>query len=95
MLTEVAVGDRVPSLTPLLPGLAWPEREAAELAGVVFVGHPDPRPLLREAGATPPTPLRRTTPLPARLDQDWPGAHDPAGGRRRPTAPGVLPGWPS
>lgn len=94
-LTEVAIDDRVPSLATQMPGLAWHEREAAELFGVTFVGHPDPRPLLREPGATPPDPLRRTTPLPARVDQPWPGSHDPAGGRRRPSAPGIPPEWPT
>lgn len=94
-LTEVAVDDRVPSLASRLPGVAWHEREAAELVGVTFVGQPDPRPLLREAEATPPSPLRRATPLPARVEHPWPGAHDPVGGRRRASSPGVLPEWPA
>ena len=35
-----------PSLTPLWRGANWYEREGAELFGVTFEGHPDPRHLL-------------------------------------------------
>jgi NADH-quinone oxidoreductase subunit C len=93
-LVEVAEGDRIPSLTPALPAAAWYEREAAEMSGVVFVGHPDARPLLLTGDEESP-PLRRTTPLLRRQEQPWPGEHDPAGGRvRRPVVPpGVLGEW--
>ncbi len=36
-------GDTVPSVTPIWPGANWPEREAYDLVGVRFSGHPDLR----------------------------------------------------
>lgn len=94
------------SLVEALPGAAWHEREAHEMLGVRFLGNPDLRPLLTtgEMGQ----PLRRTTPLPARVQAPWPGAFDPSdrppdtggtGGRvpARPRSrsgpPGVPPEW--
>jgi Ni,Fe-hydrogenase III large subunit/Ni,Fe-hydrogenase III component G len=38
------------SITPGLPGAAWHEREIQDLLGLVPLGHPDPRPLIRHAG---------------------------------------------
>ena len=35
-----------PSLTPLMPALAWDEREAKDLFGILPLGHPDPRRLV-------------------------------------------------
>ncbi|GAC1328246.1 MAG: hypothetical protein NVSMB17_03410 [Candidatus Dormibacteria bacterium] len=49
---KVGVDDRldglpeVPSLTSVWPGMNWLEREAYDLCGVDFVGHPDQRRLL-------------------------------------------------
>jgi len=37
---------QVPSLTPVWPGMNWLEREAYDLFGIDFVGHPDQRRLL-------------------------------------------------
>ncbi len=90
------------SLTDLLPGAGWHEREAHEMFGVVFTGNPDLRPLLTDGQAG--FPLRRTTALPRRLATAWPGAVDPAdrpaaGGRvaarprSRPVPPGIPPEW--
>ncbi len=39
-----------PSLTPALPSANWHEREAQDLLGVRFTGHPDPRPLVLHDG---------------------------------------------
>jgi NADH-quinone oxidoreductase subunit C len=36
----------LPTVTDLIPGAAFYEREVAEMLGVTFEGHPDPRPLL-------------------------------------------------
>jgi Ni,Fe-hydrogenase III large subunit/Ni,Fe-hydrogenase III component G len=38
------------SITPALPGAAWHEREIQDLLGLVPLGHPDLRPLVRHAG---------------------------------------------
>jgi Ni,Fe-hydrogenase III small subunit len=43
---RVPVGTPVPSLTPLLAGADWQEREQQDLVGVSFEGHPDPRRIL-------------------------------------------------
>jgi NADH-quinone oxidoreductase subunit C len=37
---------RLPSVVDVFPAANWNEREAAELYGIVFEGHPDPRNLL-------------------------------------------------
>ncbi|HID08468.1 MAG TPA: hypothetical protein EYP10_15125 [Armatimonadetes bacterium] len=45
--TEVDPDDPVlPSITPLIPGAEWAEREQQDLIGVKFEGHPDPRRLI-------------------------------------------------
>jgi NADH-quinone oxidoreductase subunit C len=45
--TRVDTGDpRVPTVTPLYPGAEFPEREAFDMFGVVFEGHPDLRRIL-------------------------------------------------
>ncbi len=36
----------IDSVTPIWPGANWPEREAYDLMGVTFRGHPDPRRIL-------------------------------------------------
>lgn len=40
-------GNRLPSITPVLPAANWPEREIADLYAVTFTGHPDPARLVR------------------------------------------------
>lgn len=89
------------SLVDSLPGVAWHERETHEMFGIMFLGNPDLRQLLTTGDVG--MPLRRTTPLPARLATAWPGAHDPAAGprgatraarpRQAPAAPGVPWEW--
>jgi len=77
---------RLPSLAPVWAGAAFAEREAGEMFGVAFEGHPDPRPLLLPAGVE--APLRRDAGLGRRAETPWPGAHEPAEAgraRRRPT----------
>ena len=52
----------LPSLTGLYPAANWHEREAAEMVGLVFEGHPDPRNLLLEEDLLI-HPLRKAHPL--------------------------------
>ena len=87
------------SVTEVLPAAAWHEREIHEMFGVEVRGHPDLRPLLLHDIAGPP-PLRKDTPLAARVETPWPGEPDRGGsadppGRsaRRAKVPGVPPEW--
>jgi len=57
-----AVNDRVPSVAALHPGANWHEREAYDMFGIVFEGHPDPRRILMWDGY-PFHPLRKDFPL--------------------------------
>jgi NADH-quinone oxidoreductase subunit C len=52
----------VPSLIPLFPGAAWYEREAFDLYGILFAGHPDLRRILTDYGFQG-HPLRKDFPL--------------------------------
>jgi NADH-quinone oxidoreductase subunit C len=52
----------VPSITPLFPGADWFEREAYDLYGILFSGHPDLRRLLTDYGFEG-HPLRKDFPL--------------------------------
>jgi NADH-quinone oxidoreductase subunit C len=90
----------LPSATSVYPGAAWHEREAHELLGVEFAGHPDPRPLLLHSAAV--APLRKDVLLDARLQTPWPGEKEPGESdgraRRRLLPPGVPadpPGGPT
>lgn len=39
-------GAKVPSITPLYPGLNWHERETFDMYGIQFEGHPNPKRIL-------------------------------------------------
>ena len=75
---------RVPSLVGVFAGAAWHEREAAEMFGLAFDGHPHLAPLLLPDGFDG-HPLRKERVLAAR-QQPWPGAVDPADATGRPTS---------
>ncbi len=72
------LGDTEPTLatwTGVYPGADWHEREAAEMYGITFVGHPHPTHIYL------PTefeghPLRKDFPLLARQVKPWPGIVD-------------------
>ncbi|HUY51548.1 MAG TPA: NADH-quinone oxidoreductase subunit C [Streptosporangiaceae bacterium] len=89
---------RLPTATGSYRGAAWHEREACEMFGVVFEGHPRLDPLLLPEGFEG-HPLRKDFVLAARAAQEWPGAKEPgeregvARGRRRSPQPGVPEGW--
>jgi NADH-quinone oxidoreductase subunit C len=52
----------VPSITPVYPGADWFEREAYDLYGILFSGHPDLRRILTDYGFEG-YPLRKDFPL--------------------------------
>ncbi len=52
----------VPSLTPVWPGVNWFEREAFDLYGIIFDGHPDLRRILTDYGFVG-HPFRKDFPL--------------------------------
>lgn len=82
---------RIASLVDLFPGADWHERETAEMFGIEFVGRQATEPLLLRRGDH--APLRKSSPLEARLETPWPGT-DPVGGRRRrKLPPGVRSEW--
>ena len=103
LVTRVADGAPVDSVTGIFAGAAWHERETYEMFGIDFAGFHDGsglpiRPLLLPDGFDG-TPLRKSFQLAARASKAWPGGKEPgeghdsgkAPGRRRVQAPGVPP----
>jgi NADH-quinone oxidoreductase subunit C len=64
VVTACSAGDppRVPSAVPLWPAADWHEREAYDMFGIQFEGHPDLRRILMWEGY-PHFPLRKDFPL--------------------------------
>ncbi|KAI9216487.1 hypothetical protein BC828DRAFT_411650 [Blastocladiella britannica] len=60
--TYAAENTAVPSITPLYPGVNWHEREAYDMYGIFFTGHPDLRRILTDYGFEG-HPLRKDFPL--------------------------------
>ena len=60
----------VPSLTGIYHSAEWAEREAAEMFGFVFAGHPDPRRLLLCDLFEGEHPLRKDYPLRGKGERD-------------------------
>ena len=65
----------IDSLTDVYPGANWHEREAAEMFGIDFVGHPDLIKLYLP-DAFEGYPLRKSYPLLSRVVKPWPGDVD-------------------
>ncbi len=84
---------RVDSLVDVYPGANWHEREAYEMFGVSFTGHPDLRPLLLPDGFEG-HPMRKEFVLASRVAKAWPGVKEP-GGERPKRAPMRPPGVPA
>ena len=59
---EAGETTQVPSIIEVFPGADWFEREAYDLYGVIFIGHPDMRRLLTDYGFDG-HPLRKDFPL--------------------------------
>jgi NADH-quinone oxidoreductase subunit C len=59
---EADEATQVPSIIDIYPGVDWFEREAWDLYGVIFTGHPDMRRLLTDYGFDG-HPLRKDFPL--------------------------------
>jgi NADH-quinone oxidoreductase subunit C len=59
---EIDEGTSVPSIIEVFPGANWFEREAYDLYGIAFTGHPDMRRLLTDYGFEG-HPLRKDFPL--------------------------------
>jgi NADH-quinone oxidoreductase subunit C len=60
----------VPSITGVYPGANWFEREAYDLYGILFTGHPDMRRLLTDYGFEG-HPLRKDFPLTGFVEVRW------------------------
>jgi NADH-quinone oxidoreductase subunit C len=66
---------RIDSLVPVFGGAAWHEREAAEMYGIDFIGHPYLVKLYLPDGFEG-HPLRKSFPLLSREVKPWPGTVD-------------------
>jgi NADH-quinone oxidoreductase subunit C len=62
ILASVGEGQAVPSITQVYASANWPEREAWDMFGIFFAGHPDLRRLLTDYGFEG-HPLRKDFPL--------------------------------
>ncbi len=93
---ETVVSRHAPvldSLTAILPGVGWHEREASDLFGVRFAAGDNRRLLVPDEGRPGELsehPLRKDVVLAARVALPWPGAADNGDTtRRRMLPPGV------
>lgn len=68
----------VDTIIPVFPGANWHEREAWEMFGINFAGHPDLRALYLPSGFEG-NPMRKDYPLLARRVKPWPGIVDVEG----------------
>jgi NADH:ubiquinone oxidoreductase subunit C len=68
-VTLPTADPRVPSVAGLWESALFGEREVQDMFGVVFEGHPDPRPLLAPEEGFGFDPLRKSYKLPGRPGQ--------------------------
>ena len=68
--TQAGERDLVPSITKVFPSADWFEREAYDLFGVLFSGHPDLRRLLTDYGFEG-HPLRKDFPMTGFVEVRW------------------------
>lgn len=82
LLRHLCTGGReaplAPSLTSLYRGANWHEREAWDMFGIEFEGHPGLGPRLLCPENFEGWPLRKDFPLATREAKPWPGAKEPA-----------------
>ncbi len=70
--TRITYADAsVPSVAAVYPAAEWHEREARDMFGIDFPGHPDLRPLLLPEDMTDHFPLRKDNPL--QEIEEWQG----------------------
>lgn len=68
---------RAPSLTPLYRGAEWQEREAFDMFGIEFDGHPGLTPRILTSENFEGWPLRKDFHLATREAKPWPGIKEP------------------
>lgn len=87
--TDVKPDDaEVPSLTPMIPGANWHEREVRDMIGINPVGHPDPRRLvLPDDFPADVHPLRRDF----KYDEKVPQVENPSLLRKPPKGTSMVP----
>lgn len=74
--TDLAFANpTIPSLVDVYAGANWHEREAMEMFGIDFVGHPNPKGLYLPESFEG-HPLRKSYPLLSREVKPWPGTVD-------------------
>lgn len=74
--TSIPKGEAtLPTISHVFPGADWHEREAAEMFGITFEGHPNPGPLYLP-DAFEGHPLKKSYPLLSREVKPWPGKVD-------------------
>ena len=90
---------RVPSLTNIIPGADWHEREVYDLLGIVPEGHPDPRRLvLADDWPEDVFPLRKDVPYnfkPPRVTEIKPPLREPKENEKKATVLSVGPFYPT